>query len=46
MFESFLEIAERLNHIGITPLLMGSLGLEMRTGKSWNPQDIDIHVRP
>ena len=44
MFESFLEIAERLNHIGITPLLMGSLGLEIRTGKSWNPQDIDIHV--
>lgn len=44
MFESFLEIAERLNHIGITPLLMGSLGLEIWTGKSWNPQDIDIHV--
>lgn len=44
MFNSFLEIAQQLNRIGITPLLMGSLGLEVRTGKNWNPQDIDIHV--
>lgn len=44
MLNSFLEIAQQLNRIGITPLLMGSLGLEVRTGKNWNPQDIDIHV--
>ncbi len=44
MFSSFLEIAERLNQIGITPLLMGSLGLEIRTGETFHPQDIDIHV--
>lgn len=44
MFSKFLEIAEQLNKIGITPLLMGSLGLEIRTGETWNPQDIDIHV--
>ncbi|MBF0786581.1 MULTISPECIES: phosphoribosylanthranilate isomerase [unclassified Streptococcus] len=44
MFSSFLEIAEQLNKVGIVPLLMGSLGLEIRTGEVWTPQDIDIHV--
>ncbi len=27
-FDEFLKIAKELNGIGITPLLMGSLGLE------------------
>lgn len=30
--------------LGIRPLLMGSLGLELRTNRSWNARDIDIHV--
>lgn len=31
-FDEFLKIAKELNGIGITPLLMGSLGLEQVTG--------------
>ncbi|MFI8574985.1 phosphoribosylanthranilate isomerase [Rossellomorea aquimaris] len=30
--------------MGITPLLMGSVGLEVVTEKSWDAQDLDIHV--
>ncbi|MFU2181050.1 phosphoribosylanthranilate isomerase [Streptococcus hyovaginalis] len=44
MFEAFLEIAEQLNKLGITPLLMGSVGLERRTGRDWQARDLDIHV--
>lgn len=44
MLEAFLDIAERLNHLGITPLLMGSVGLELRTGRDWQARDLDIHV--
>lgn len=44
MYAIFLEIAKELNQMGITPLLMGSLGLEIRTKISWEPSDIDIHV--
>ena len=44
MFQAFLEIAEQLNKLGITPLLMGSVGLERRTGKDWQAGDLDIHV--
>ncbi|MGT2866488.1 phosphoribosylanthranilate isomerase [Streptococcus fryi] len=44
MFEHFLQIAKHLNQLGITPLLMGSLGLERRTGIDWKAKDIDIHV--
>lgn len=44
MFEEFLKIAKELNHLGITPLLMGSVGLEKRTNQSWDARDIDIHV--
>ncbi|MBG9367088.1 phosphoribosylanthranilate isomerase [Streptococcus sp. NLN64] len=44
MFEAFLEIARQLNLLGITPLLMGSLGFEVRTSKDWQAGDIDIHV--
>ena len=44
MYQVFLEIARELNSLGITPLLMGSLGLELRTKRSWNAKDIDIHV--
>lgn len=44
MFSAFLEIAEQLNKIGITPLLMGSVGLEQWTGVDWQARDLDIHV--
>lgn len=43
-YEVFIEIAKKLNEIDIIPLLMGSVGLELMTGKSWNAQDLDIHV--
>ncbi|MCR8848514.1 phosphoribosylanthranilate isomerase [Rossellomorea sp. SC111] len=42
--DEFIEIAGKLNGMGITPLLMGSVGLEVVTGKSWDAQDLDIHV--
>ena len=41
-FDEFLKIAKELNGIGITPLLMGSLGLEQVTGHDWQARDIDI----
>lgn len=44
MYEEFLTIARELNQIGITPLLMGSVGLEQVTGRSWSARDLDIHV--
>lgn len=44
MYQVFLEIAKELNDIGITPLLMGSVGLERRTAQDWQAGDIDIHV--
>ncbi len=43
-WDAFLEITKKLNQAGITPLLMGSLGLEYVTQKSWQARDIDIHV--
>ena len=43
-FKEFIEIARKLNGIGITPLLMGSVGLEVVTGIGWDAQDLDIHV--
>ena len=43
-FSEFLKIAKQLNKLGITPLLMGSLGLEQVTQKDWQARDIDIHV--
>ncbi|WP_096155389.1 phosphoribosylanthranilate isomerase [Bacillus sp. FJAT-45066] len=43
-FEEFIKIAKKLNDIDIIPLLMGSVGLEVITGKSWDAQDLDIHV--
>jgi hypothetical protein len=43
-FNEFIEIARKLNGMGITPLLMGSVGLEVVTGRSWDAQDLDIHV--
>ncbi len=27
------------------PYLMGSVGLEVRTGRSWRARDLDIHAR-
>ena len=44
MFATFLQIATQLNKLGITPLLMGSVGLERRTGRDWQARDLDIHV--
>ncbi|WP_010099098.1 hypothetical protein [Ornithinibacillus scapharcae] len=43
-FDEFIKIAKNLNNIGIVPLLMGSVGLEVVTGKSWESKDLDIHV--
>lgn len=43
-FLEFLIITKKLNENNIVPLLMGSLGLEFVTKKSWDSQDIDIHV--
>lgn len=44
LFEEFKTICLHLNRVGIIPTLMGSLGLEYRSKKAWNPSDIDIHV--
>lgn len=43
-FEKFMKIAKKLNNMEIIPLLMGSVGLEVITGRSWDAQDLDIHV--
>jgi hypothetical protein len=43
-FDEFIKIAKKLNDIEIIPLLMGSVGLEVVTGKSWDAQDLDIHI--
>ncbi len=43
-FEAFIKITKKLNEIEIIPLLMGSVGLEVLTGRSWDAQDLDIHV--
>ncbi|WP_345742169.1 hypothetical protein [Cytobacillus gottheilii] len=43
-FDEFIKIAKKLNDINIIPLLMGSVGLEVITGKSWDAEDLDIHV--
>lgn len=43
-YDEFIEIAKKLNDIEIIPLLMGSVGLEAITEKSWDAQDLDIHV--
>ena len=43
-FNEFIEVARKLNGMGITPLLMGSVGLEVVTEESWDAQDLDIHV--
>ena len=43
-YEEFLRITEKLNGIGIIPLLMGSVGLEVVTDRRWDAEDIDIHV--
>lgn len=43
-FREFIKIAKKLNEIQITPLLMGSVGLEVITESSWDAQDLDIHV--
>jgi hypothetical protein len=43
-FDEFINIARKLNDIDIIPMLMGSVGLEVVTGKSWESQDLDIHV--
>lgn len=44
MFEIFLEIAKELNQMWTTSLLMGTVGLEDRTGRLWQAHVVDIHV--
>ncbi|MEK4668062.1 hypothetical protein [Niallia sp. FSL R7-0271] len=45
LYQEFLYIGKALNkNLGITPVLYGSLGLEVVTGINFNPQDIDIVV--
>lgn len=45
MKNAFFHNAELLwNYLGITPLLYGSLGLELITGESLNADDIDVLV--
>lgn len=44
MFDEFIRICVELNRAGITPLLFGSLGLERVTGRSLEPNDIDMLV--
>lgn len=44
-FKEFLRITKKLNQKNITPLLMGSLGLEYLTKMDWQSADIDIHVK-
>ncbi|WP_345840704.1 hypothetical protein [Bacillus sp. P14.5] len=43
-YNEFIKIAKKLNDFSIIPLLMGSVGLEVVTGKWWDAQDLDIHV--
>lgn len=43
-FNEFINIGKKLNDLDIIPMLMGSVGLEVITGKSWESQDLDIHV--
>ena len=43
-FNLFLQIAKKLNERNITPLLMGSVGLESVTKKDWDSKDLDIHL--
>lgn len=44
-YEEFIDIARLLNKaFDITPVLYGSLGLEISSGISFDPQDIDILV--
>lgn len=44
LFDEFKDICLELNKAGITPTLMGSLGLEFVSKEDWEPSDIDIHV--
>lgn len=43
-FDEFLIICKKLNDKGITPCLLGSVGLSYVTQKDWEPSDLDIHV--
>ncbi|QMV40049.1 hypothetical protein [Cohnella cholangitidis] len=45
LFNTFIILASRLNQdLNITPLLYGSLGLELITNSQLNPQDIDVLI--
>lgn len=44
LLDEFKDICLALNKVGITPTLMGSLGLEFVSKEDWEPSDIDIHV--
>ncbi|KMK74346.1 hypothetical protein [Alkalihalobacillus pseudalcaliphilus] len=43
-FLEFIRITEKLNELDIVPLLMGSVGFEVVTGRSWHVRDLDIHI--
>ena len=45
MFEIFLEIAKELNQMWTTSLLIGTVGLEDRTGRLWQAR-VDIYDVP
>lgn len=45
LYSEFVRISKKLNHkLRVTPILYGSLGLELVTGHHFSPQDIDILV--
>ncbi|TYR80447.1 hypothetical protein FZC66_08670 [Priestia megaterium] len=45
LYIEFLEVAKSLNkNLNVVPVLYGSLGLEILTGRDFVPQDVDILV--
>lgn len=44
LHDEFLKIVIELNKLNIIPLLLGSLGLEKVTNRSWQASDIDIYL--
>ncbi|MFC5449516.1 hypothetical protein [Paenibacillus aestuarii] len=45
LFQEFLKIAGNLNNeLDIVPVLYGSLGLQMKSGIDFEPEDIDVLV--
>lgn len=44
LHDEFLKIVIELNKLNIIPLLLGSLGIEKVTNRSWQASDIDIYL--